>query len=82
MTAPLILTRAKLSRPSGQWQDEDYDVLANGKVIGRILEEGSRLGPPGAAVGLVDHRDRTGDTGRDERHGSHARRGNGDVPRR
>jgi hypothetical protein len=26
--------------------DEDYDVLADGKVIGRILEEGSRFGPP------------------------------------
>jgi hypothetical protein len=29
-------------RPSGTWQDEDYDVLADGKVVGRILEEGSR----------------------------------------
>jgi hypothetical protein len=28
--------RAKFSRPSGQWQDEDYDVLADGKVVGRI----------------------------------------------
>jgi hypothetical protein len=45
MTA-LILKRASASRPSGQWQDEDYDVLADGKVIGRILEEGSRFGPP------------------------------------
>ena len=26
----LILKRAKLSCPSGQWQDEDYDVLADG----------------------------------------------------
>ena len=42
----LILKRGKLSRPSGQWQDEDYDVLADGKVVGRILEEGSRFGPP------------------------------------
>jgi hypothetical protein len=24
----LILKRASASRPSGQWQDEDYDVLA------------------------------------------------------
>jgi hypothetical protein len=43
----LILKRASASRPSGQWSDEDYDVLADGKVIGRILEEGSRFGPPG-----------------------------------
>jgi hypothetical protein len=41
----LVLKRGKLSRPSGQWQDEDYDVLADGKVIGRILEEGSRFDP-------------------------------------
>jgi hypothetical protein len=32
----LILKRAKFSRPSGQWQDEDYDVLADGKAVGRI----------------------------------------------
>src|SRR5437879_2151553 len=42
----LILQRASASRPSGQWKDEDYDVLADGKVVGRILEEGSRFGPP------------------------------------
>jgi hypothetical protein len=42
----LILKRAKLSRSSGHWNDDDYDVLADGKVIGRILEEGSRFGPP------------------------------------
>ena len=23
--------------PSGRWQDEDYDVLENGKVLGRIF---------------------------------------------
>jgi hypothetical protein len=33
----LILKRASTSRPSGQWQDEDYDVLADGKVVGRIF---------------------------------------------
>jgi hypothetical protein len=42
----LILKRGKFSRSSGQWQDEDYDVLADGKVVGRILEEGSRFDPP------------------------------------
>jgi hypothetical protein len=45
MTAP-ILKRAFASRPSGQWKHEDYDVLADGKIVGRILEEGSRFGPP------------------------------------
>jgi hypothetical protein len=34
----LILKRGKLSRSSGQWKDEDYDVLADGKVVGRIYE--------------------------------------------
>jgi hypothetical protein len=46
MTAHLILKRASASRPSGVWKDEDYDVLADGKVVGRIYEEGSRFGPP------------------------------------
>jgi hypothetical protein len=47
MTGPLILKRAKFSRFSGEWKDEDYDVLADGKCIGRIYEPiGARFGPP------------------------------------
>jgi hypothetical protein len=46
MTAGLILKRASASRPSGVWKHEDYDVLADGKVIGRIYEEGSASTPP------------------------------------
>src|SRR5437016_12616559 len=42
----LILKRACGSRPSGQWQDEDYDVLADGKVVGRIYEDASASTPP------------------------------------
>jgi hypothetical protein len=42
----LILKRASASRPSGQWQDEDYDVLADGKVVGRIYDDGSSGTPP------------------------------------
>jgi hypothetical protein len=34
------------SRPSGEWGDDDYDVLAEGKVIGRIYEGGSASTPP------------------------------------
>jgi hypothetical protein len=30
----LILKRASTSRPSGQWNDEDYDVLANLNAAG------------------------------------------------
>jgi hypothetical protein len=46
--AQLILKRAKFTRPSGQWKDEDYDVLADGKAVGRIYGE-----MPG--LRLVDH---------------------------
>jgi hypothetical protein len=35
----LILKRASASRPCGTWSDEDYDVLADGKVVGRIYED-------------------------------------------
>jgi hypothetical protein len=34
----LILKRASASRPSGEWNDDDYDVLANGVVVGRIMK--------------------------------------------
>jgi hypothetical protein len=34
----LVLKRATASRPSGQWNEDDYDVLANGAVVGRILK--------------------------------------------
>ena len=34
----LILERAALSRPSGQWDDDDFDVLADGEVVGRIYK--------------------------------------------
>jgi hypothetical protein len=46
MTAPLTPKRARASRPSGQWQDEDYDVLADGKPVGRIYEDASASTPP------------------------------------
>ena len=34
----LILKRASASRLSGQWNDDDFDVLANGEVVGRIFK--------------------------------------------
>jgi hypothetical protein len=37
-TSHLILKRASGSRSSGQWSDEDYDVLADGIVIGRVMK--------------------------------------------
>src|SRR5262249_40358338 len=33
----LILKRAPASRPSGEWNDDDFDVLANGAAVGRIM---------------------------------------------
>jgi hypothetical protein len=33
----LILKRASASRPSGEWNDDDYEVLADGVVVGRIF---------------------------------------------
>jgi hypothetical protein len=36
--AQLFLKRASASRPSGEWNDDDYDVLADGVVVGRIMK--------------------------------------------
>ena len=33
----LILKRASASRPSGESSDDDFDVLADGAVVGRIF---------------------------------------------
>jgi hypothetical protein len=35
---PLILKRVSASRPSGQWRDDDYNVLEDGVVVGRIFK--------------------------------------------
>ena len=34
----LLPKRASASRPSGEWSDDDYDVLADGIVVGRIMK--------------------------------------------
>ena len=34
----LILKRASASHSSGEWNDGDFDVLANSEVAGRIFE--------------------------------------------
>ena len=34
----LFLKRASAGRSSGQWSDDDFDVLANGVVVGRIFK--------------------------------------------
>ena len=35
---PLILKRAPASRLSGEWNDDDYDVLADATVVGRMMK--------------------------------------------
>jgi hypothetical protein len=44
---PLILKRASAGRPSGQWSDDDYDVLEGDVVVGRIMKAAaSPVGTP------------------------------------
>jgi hypothetical protein len=78
-TQRLILKRASISRPDGQWQHEDYDVLADGKVVGRIYDDGLFRYAARTPVVLVGHLDLAVDPWRDERHRGDARRGDGEV---
>jgi hypothetical protein len=32
------ISHTSASRPSGEWSDDDYDVLAEGVVVGRIMK--------------------------------------------
>jgi hypothetical protein len=43
-----MLKRASASRPSGQWNDDDFDVLADGIVVGRISAVGCGRWPTGS----------------------------------
>jgi hypothetical protein len=43
----LTLRRASASRPSGEWNDDDFDVLADGAVVGRIFK--ANASPVGAS---------------------------------
>jgi hypothetical protein len=57
----LTLKRASASRPSGEWDDDDYDVLADGVVVGRIMETAAApVGQPWMWTLLYGyHEDRT-----------------------
>jgi hypothetical protein len=61
VTAPLVLKRASASRPSGEWSDDDYDVLTNGAVVGRIMKAAAApVGTPWLwTLGYGYHEDRT-----------------------
>jgi hypothetical protein len=57
----LILKRASASRPSGEWDDDDFDVLADGAVVGRIMKTAAApVGTPWMwTLAFWDHEDRT-----------------------
>ena len=57
----LILKRASTSRPSGEWDDDDYDVLADGAAVGRILKvHAAPVGTPWMwTLAFGHHEDRT-----------------------
>ena len=40
-----------VSRPSGEWDDDDFDVLADGAVVGRIMKAAAA----GWSAVAVDH---------------------------
>jgi hypothetical protein len=47
VTTFLILKRASASRQSGEWNEDDYDVLADGVVVGRIFNSAAAsIGAP------------------------------------
>jgi hypothetical protein len=56
----LILKRASASRPSGDWNDDDFDVLADAVVVGRIMKAAALVGQPWLwTVAFGRHEDRT-----------------------
>jgi hypothetical protein len=57
----MIFKRASASRPSGEWNDDDYDVLADGVVVGRIFKANAApVGTPWMWTLAFGHReDRT-----------------------
>jgi bifunctional non-homologous end joining protein LigD len=42
---PLVLKRASVSRSSGEWSTDDYDVVCEGLVVGRIMNRRLRRKP-------------------------------------
>ena len=57
----LILKRASASRPSGEWNDDDFDVLADDIVVGRIMKAAAApVGTPWMWIlAFGHHEDRT-----------------------
>jgi hypothetical protein len=66
----LLLKRAALSRPFGTWKDDDYDVLADGVVVGRIFKvNAAPVGSPWIWTLIFEHHE-----GRSPTHGYKATR--------
>jgi hypothetical protein len=57
----LILKRAAASRPSGEWNQDDFDVLADSVVVGRIMKAAAApVGSPWMwTLAFGHHEDRT-----------------------
>jgi hypothetical protein len=66
----LPLKRAALNRPSGEWNDDDHDVVANGEVVGRIFKANAApVGSPWMWTAIFPHHE-----GRSPTHGYEATR--------
>jgi hypothetical protein len=53
----LMLKRASASRPSGVWDDDDFNVVADGVVVGRVFKaEVAPAGMPWMWTMLFDYR--------------------------
>jgi hypothetical protein len=57
----LILKRASASRPSGEWDAADFDVAADGALVGRIFKANAApVGNPWMwSLAFEHHEDRT-----------------------
>jgi hypothetical protein len=55
----LILKPASASPPSGEWNDDDYDVLADGVVVGPHLQRCGLASRYAMDVDASFHEDRT-----------------------
>ena len=59
----LLLKRAALSRQSGEWNDDDYDVVASGEVVGRIFKANAApVGSPWMWTLIFPHNERRSPT--------------------
>ena len=66
----LLLKRAAPSRPSGEWSDDDFDVLADGEIVGRIFKvNAAPVGSPWIWTLIFQHHE-----GRSPTHGCAATR--------